>query len=74
MKITSKSKRKVLRLLRPPTETGIDEPALSGLTVRELIHHRRYRSLRHRATVIRVEGDHLLCVDNLIHLGFDVCG
>ncbi|NKE70212.1 hypothetical protein [Candidatus Manganitrophus noduliformans] len=74
MKITSKSKRKVLRLLRPPTATGVDEPAPPGLTIRKLIHHKRYRALRDRGTIIRVEGDHLLCISNLICFGFDLCG
>lgn len=72
---SSKSKRRIVRLLSPPTsKTGLDEPAPAGLTVRALIHHQRFRSLRNRILMARTDDDHLLCIHNLVKLGYDYYG
>lgn len=64
--VKSTSKRKVLRLMTPPTaDTGLDVIAPVGLTVRALIQHKRYKRLRDTYTVIRVEGDFLIPIASL---------
>jgi hypothetical protein len=76
MKISSRSTRRVLRLLKPPTaRTGMDNPAPRGLTVRALCHHKARAKLRNSgATILAIEGGHLLCLHNLLTLGFDIYG
>lgn len=72
---SSKSTRTVLQLLTPPTaSTRLDERAPRHLTIRQLFHYKRYARLRSTATVIRVEGGHLLCVANLTRFGYDFYG
>ena len=73
--ISSKSKQRIIRLLVPPTQrTGYDVVAPRGLTVRSLIHHRRYAHLRDRYTVALTVTGHLLCLDNLVKRHYDLIG
>ena len=75
IRISSKSKQTITRLLVPPTaQTSIDDAAPRGLTIQKLIHHKRFARHRERATVAVTSTGHLLCISNLINLGFDVCG
>jgi hypothetical protein len=76
IKISSKSKRRVQRLFKPPTrKTGIDFCAPIRLTVRRLLHQKRYAKLLHSGpTMILTDDGHLCSLDNLAQLGFDICG
>lgn len=71
-RISSKSGRGVTHWLIP--REGVEQRAPRGLTVRRLAHYRRYERLRQTAVLVRIEGDHLLCVANLVKLGFDYYG
>ncbi len=72
MKITSKSTAKIVRLLTPPTATTLlDDAPPRGLTVRRLMNQRRYAKLRSKYTIVRIAGNHLLCVANLRDRGCD---
>ena len=75
IKISAKSKLRVIRLMVPPTDkSGVDLAAPSHLTIRRFTQHARFASLRRKITVIRVDGDHLLSVSHLVTLGFDFAG
>jgi hypothetical protein len=74
-KITPKSCAKVIELLTPPTaQTGLEERAPRGLTIRALMCHQKNARLRTRFTIARIEGGHLVSLGNLEKLGFDVIG
>src|SRR4051812_48915124 len=60
-RISSRSTRKVIRLLKPPcAATGLYDEAPRGLTVRTLIHHQRHQKLRDKYTIAELEGGGLL--------------
>jgi len=74
-KISSKSKRRVIRLLTPPTaRTGLDRVAPFWLTVNKLMNTKRGRKLKGQFSMIQIEGDNLICIANLEKLGFDFIG
>lgn len=75
IRISSKSKRRVWRLFTPPTaRTGLNQYAPPGLTVRQLVHHRRREPLRQRFTMAEIDGAHTVSIGNLVRLGFDYYG
>ena len=74
-RITSKSRLGIRRLLVPPTSRTLkDIHAPRGLTVRRLVHHAKYHKLREEYTVAESVDGHLLCISNLVKLGFDWVG
>jgi len=74
-KLSAKSNTRVSRLLSPPTdETGLDDIAPRGLTVRQLVHHQSRAGLRRKYTMARTVNDNLLSIGNLIRQGWDLIG
>lgn len=71
-KITSGSKKRVIELIYAKSDRRVAAPR--GMTIRRLLRHKRYRSLRDPYLLARIEGNHLVCVENLERLGFDLIG
>jgi len=69
-RLSDKSKAKVIELFNPGGESRL----VRGLTIRALLWHNRYRNMRDAFSFARIEGDHLVCLANLIHLKFDLVG
>lgn len=73
MKISSRSKQRVARLMKPPVcTTGRDTPAPRGLTVRALVYHKKHQRLRREYTIIQLHNGQLVSVQSLIKYGFGV--
>jgi hypothetical protein len=71
--ISSKSKQRVVQLMNPGPQYE-RRAAPARLTVRALMHQKRFLALREKFAFAIIEGEHLVCLANLTRLGFDYFG